>query len=199
MSHASRLKPLLGLCFALAVLSPPAFAQREFQKPGSIQKPGEIQVPKGTWQTPGEIQKPGQIQVPRGIQAIKSESEQCRRRLSVVADALFEFNQSTLTPRAEETLGALPPMLAQVGKHPASIEGHTDSIGSAEYNQTLSEQRAQAVKAWLVGKQAVPAATPIKGFGKNRPVAPNANPDGSDNPEGRQKNRRVEIVVDTCR
>jgi outer membrane protein OmpA-like peptidoglycan-associated protein len=186
-------KSLLGLCLVIAGLATPAFAQREFQKPGPIQKPGEFQVPKGTWQ------KPGEIQVPRGIQAIKSESEQCRRTLSVVADALFEFNQATLTPRAEETLGVLPAMLAQAGRHPVSIEGHTDSIGSADYNQTLSEQRAQSVKTWLVARQAVPAATPIKGYGKSRPVASNTNPDGSDSPEGRQKNRRVEIVMDTCR
>lgn len=193
MSHASHLKLLLGLCLAIAVLSSPAFAQREFQKPGPIQKPGEIQVPKGTWQ------KPGEIQVPRGIQAIKSETEQCRRRLSVVADALFEFNQAALTPRAEETLGALPAMLAEAGRHPMSIEGHTDSIGSVDYNQTLSEQRAQAVKTWLVARQAVPATASLKGYGKSRPVASNTNPDGSDNPEGRQKNRRVELVIDTCR
>ena len=191
---------LLGPCLAIVVLTTPALAQREIQKPGDIQvpkgtwqKPGEIQAPKGTWQTPGAIQ------VPRGLQAIKSESERCRRTLSVVADALFEFNQATLTPQAEETLGALPAMLAQAGRHPVGIEGHTDSIGSAEYNQTLSEQRAQAVKTWLVARQAVPPATPIKGYGKSRPVAPNTRSDGSDDREGRQKNRRVEIVIDTCR
>jgi outer membrane protein OmpA-like peptidoglycan-associated protein len=55
------------------------------------------------------------------------------------------------------------------------------------------------VKTWLVARQAVPATTPIKGHGKSRPVASNTNPDGSDNPQGRQKNRRVEIVNDTCR
>ena len=193
MSHASRLAPLLGLCLAIVVVSTQALAQGEIQKPGPIQKPGEFQVPKGNWQTPGDIQ------VPRGIQAIKAESEQCRRRLSVVADALFEFNQATLTPRAEETLGALPAMLAEAGRPPSAIEGHTDSIGNAEYNQTLSEKRADAVKTWLVARKAVPAATPIKGYGKNRPVAPNTKPDGSDDPEGRQKNRRVEILIDTCR
>lgn len=180
MSHATRLTSLVGLCLAIAALATPALAQRELQKPGPIQKPGEIQVP-------------------RGIQAIKSESEPCRKKLSVVADALFEFNQAALTPRAEETLGALPAILAESGRHPVSIEGHTDSIGSVDHNQTLSEQRAQAVKTWLVARQAVPATTPSKGYGKSRPVASNTNPDGTDNPEGRQRNRRVEIVLDTCR
>lgn len=58
---------------------------------------------------------------------------------------------------------------------------------------------ARSVKTWLVARQAVPATTPIKGHGKSRPVASNTKPDGSDNPQGRQKNRRVEIVIDTCR
>jgi outer membrane protein OmpA-like peptidoglycan-associated protein len=172
---------------------------------GAIQRPGEIQQPKGTWQKPGEIQqpkgtwqKPGEIQVPQGIQAIKTQASSCEQRLSTVADALFEFNQSALSPAAGETLAALGPLIAKQGEHPLVIEGHTDSIGSDSYNQRLSERRAEAVKSWLVAHRFVPAATPAKGYGKNRPVAPNTNPDGSDNPAGRQQNRRVEVVVKTC-
>jgi outer membrane protein OmpA-like peptidoglycan-associated protein len=84
------------------------------------------------------------------------------------------------------------------GRHPMQVDGHTDSIGSDAYNQSLSERRAASVKAWLVAHDGVPAATPIRGFGKTRPVAPNSKPDGSDAPDGRQKNRRVEVVIDTC-
>ena len=160
---------------------------------GTWQIPGEIQQPKGTWQ------KPGNIQVPKGIEAIKFETTGCERRLDVVADALFAFNKSDLTPDAAQTLAALGPEVAKLGKHPAVIEGHTDSIGAADYNQRLSERRAQAVKDWLVTHDYVSPSTPIKGFGKTLPVAPNANADGSDNPAGRQKNRRVEVVVDSCR
>jgi outer membrane protein OmpA-like peptidoglycan-associated protein len=166
---------------------------------------GDIQTPKGSWQVPGQIQvpkgpwqKPGEIQVPKGIQAIKHEDTGCRHRLKIVADALFAFNKSDLNPDAEETLNALGPEITKLGNHPATIEGHTDSIGSAEYNQHLSEQRADAVKDWLISHKFVAASTPSKGYGKTRPVAPNTNPDGSDNPQGRQKNRRVEIVVDSC-
>jgi outer membrane protein OmpA-like peptidoglycan-associated protein len=170
-----------------------------------IQKPGAIQQPKGTWQVPGEIQqpkgpwqKPGEIQVPKGIQAIKREDAGCQHRLNVGADALFAFNKSDLSPDAEETLSVLGPEITKLGNHPATIEGHTDSIGSAEYNQRLSERRANAVKEWLVSHKFIAESTPTKGYGKTRPVAPNTNPDGSDNPQGRQKNRRVEVVVDSC-
>ncbi|HEV3074011.1 MAG TPA: OmpA family protein [Thermoanaerobaculia bacterium] len=169
------------------------------------QQPGQIQQPTGTWQKPGEIQqpkgtwqKPGEIQVPKGIQAIQAHESGCEQRLTTVADALFEFDKATLGADAEQTLSVLGPQIAQRGEHPIVIEGYTDSIGSDAHNQRLSEQRAAAVRAWLAAHRFVPASTPIKGYGKTRPVAPNANPDGSDNPTGRQKNRRVEVVIKTC-
>ena len=177
----------------LLALASPAIAQQEIQKPRNTwQTPKEIQQPKGTWQQPGEIQ------VPKGIQAIRTEEERCAKRFLVGADALFEFDKATLTPDAEETLEALVPLLVNAGKHPVSVEGHTDAKGSDAYNQTLSEKRAVAVKAWLVTHGAVPAGATTKGWGKQRPVAPNTRPDGSDDPAGRQKNRRVEVVLDLC-
>ncbi len=176
------------------LLSLPAAAQHEIQQPkDKWQKPGEIQKPRDTWQQPGEIQ------VPKGIQAIRTEDAKCTKRFLVGADALFEFDQATLTPDAEVTLEALVPLLVKAGKHPATIEGHSDAKGSDAYNQTLSEKRARTVKDWLVAKDVLPAATPIQGWGKRRPVAPNTKPDGTDDPAGRQKNRRVEVVLDLCK
>ena len=189
------MRPNPFACLALLALAAlPAAAQREIQKPkDNWQTPGEIQQPKGTWQQPGEIQ------IPKGIQAIRTEDAKCTRRFVVGADALFEFDKATLTPDAEETLGALVPLLAKAGKHPASIEGHTDAKGADDYNQTLSEKRARTVKDWLVAKGAMAASTPIQGWGERKPVAPNTKPDGSDDPQGRQKNRRVEVVLDLCK
>jgi len=163
-----------------------------WKQPKEIQKPGEIQAPKGTWQTPGEIQ------VPKGIQAIRAEDEKCGKRFLIGADALFDFDKATLTADAEETLEALVPLLAKAGPHPATVEGHTDAKGSDAYNQTLSENRAKTVRDWLATHGVLPASTPVKGWGKRRPVAPNAKPDGTDDPQGRQKNRRVEVVLDLC-
>ena len=178
---------------ALLALGAPVFAQQEIQKPRDTwQQPKEIQQPKGTWQQPGEIQ------VPKGIQAIRTQDERCAKRFLVGSDALFEFDKATLTPDAEETLQALVPLLAKAGKHPVSVEGHTDAKGSDVYNQTLSEKRARAVKDWLVAHSAIPAGASTKGWGEQHPVAPNTRPDGSDDPPGRQKNRRVEVVLDLC-
>jgi len=167
---------------------------------------GQIQQPKGTLQTPGEIQKPsgpwlkqGPIQVPKGIQAIRAQDSPCEHRLIVGADALFEFNKATLTEDARETLDALGSMVQKAGKNPIMIEGYTDSIGTEPYNQDLSERRAKMVRTWLIDQHYLdPAFARIWGYGKTRPAAPNTNPDGSDNPAGRQKNRRVEVVIDTC-
>ncbi|MBW1660432.1 MAG: OmpA family protein, partial [Deltaproteobacteria bacterium] len=75
-------------------------------------------------------------------------------------------------------------------------EGHTDSKGSEEYNLALSQRRADSVKVWLIEEGGLKGITIItKGYGESKPVAPNTKPDGSDNPEGRAKNRRVEIYV----
>lgn len=178
---------------ALALLLPLAApALGEEAKPrrsgGNWQTPGEIQQPRGTWQTPGEIQKPGEIQ---------RVEEQCQRRLVVAADALFAFDQATLSPQAEATLEALGPHLGDA-KGKITVEGHTDALGSEDYNRTLSERRARAVRDWLAAKGHLPADAPVVGFGEDKPIAANTKADGSDDPAGRQKNRRVEVVVETC-
>src|SRR5437868_1647765 len=98
----------------------------------------------------------------------------------------------------ETVMKRLAPLIAEAGKHPLTIAGHTDSVGNPSYNQGLSEKRARTVKDWLVSHSYAPATTSIKGYGETMPVAPNIKPDGSDNPEGRRLNRRVEIVIDTC-
>jgi outer membrane protein OmpA-like peptidoglycan-associated protein len=179
----------------------------EIQQPrGTWQTPGEIQQPRGTWQTPGEIQQPkgtwqqpGPIQVPKGIEAVRANVTRCEHRLSVVADALFDFDKANLRLEAEETLAAAGPEIAKLGGKPARVEGHTDGKGSDAYNMKLSEARATTVRDWLVGRSLVPSGTPIKGYGKSRPIAPNTTAAGHDDPEGRQKNRRVEVVFDTCK
>ena len=188
------------------------------QQPGEIQKPGEIQQPKGPWMVPGPIQKagevqkpgeiqqptgvwikPGEIQVPRGIEAVKAVATGCENRLSVLADALFDFDKHNLRPDAEATLEAALPEIAKAAGKPARVEGHTDGKGSDAYNMKLSEARGRTVRDWLGIHGAIPPSTPIRAFGKRVPIAPNTTADGRDDPEGRQKNRRVEIVFETCK
>lgn len=116
--------------------------------------------------------------------------------IDLAADVLFEFDKANLKPAATETLAKVAEVLRSSGQAPATIAGHTDGKGTADYNQKLSERRAVAVKDWLVktGKIAASRLT-VKGLGMKEPIAPNANPDGSDNADGRAKNRRVEIRI----
>jgi outer membrane protein OmpA-like peptidoglycan-associated protein len=115
----------------------------------------------------------------------------------LTADALFDFDQAELRPNAVQTLTSVGPLLQERGQHPVTVEGHTDAKGSEHYNRALSQQRAASVRNWLVAAGYVRSAA-IQSYGETRPVAPNEHEDGSDNPEGRQKNRRVEILVDEC-
>lgn len=162
------------------------------QNVGDLQNPGKLQ-------TPGKIQNAGNINAPQGLKAIKTTSAPCSQRFLIGADTLFEFDQATLTPRAEETLTVLGPMIQNVGAHPVVIEGHTDSKGTDDYNQQLSERRAERVRNWFLEHRIVEKrAVSTVGYGEKKPVAPNEKPDGKDNPPGRALNRRVEIVVNTC-
>lgn len=119
-------------------------------------------------------------------------------RIELAADVLFDFNRHDLRPEAVPSLEKVAEVLRSRAGSPVTIEGHTDGKGSDAYNQPLSEKRAQAVREWLVKKGGASAARiTTKGWGKSKPIAPNARPDGSDDPEGRKKNRRVEITVRT--
>jgi outer membrane protein OmpA-like peptidoglycan-associated protein len=116
-------------------------------------------------------------------------------RIELAADVLFDFDKADILPKAQAALKQAAGIIRDKAKGAVRIEGHTDSKGSDSYNQKLSERRAQAVKTWLTEKEGLGTAEfTIKGFGAKKPVAPNKKPDGSDDPEGRQKNRRVEII-----
>lgn len=112
------------------------------------------------------------------------------------ADVLFDFDKYTLRPVANDTLRKVGQVAASYPKSPMLIEGHTDSKGTHAYNMRLSQNRADAVKSWLVQNASIAGSRiTTQGWGETKPVAPNRKPDGSDDPEGRQKNRRVEIVL----
>jgi outer membrane protein OmpA-like peptidoglycan-associated protein len=106
-----------------------------------------------------------------------------------MADVLFAFGKFDLQPPAREALAKFSGIvLAHPGLHLA-VEGYTDSVGSDAFNQTLSEQRANTVRAYLITQGLDPNSISATGFGKSNPVASN------DTPAGRQQNRRVEIII----
>jgi choice-of-anchor C domain-containing protein len=105
------------------------------------------------------------------------------------SEVLFDTGKSELKPEATQALRGLVGILQKYPNAPVVIEGHTDSVGSAQSNQVLSENRATAVRQWLAGNGIPASRLSTKGFGATVPVASN------DTPEGRQRNRRVEIRV----
>jgi outer membrane protein OmpA-like peptidoglycan-associated protein len=121
----------------------------------------------------------------------------CEERLRVDADVFFDFDQATLRNEAGPELDAITGRMKQ-NANPIVVEGHTDAKGADDYNQKLSEQRATAVKSYLLAHGTAAERVTVVGWGERKPIAPNENADGSDDPGGRQRNRRVEIVVNTC-
>ena len=112
-------------------------------------------------------------------------------------DVLFEFGKANLTSGARDKTRDIAGVLTnQAQGRRVSIEGHTDSIGSDSANQALSERRADSVAAALENEGVPRERIATKGYGKRYPVAPNRNSDGTDNPSGRTKNRRVEVIIE---
>lgn len=123
------------------------------------------------------------------LNSVLATRDTARGLIANMADVLFKSGSFELLPGARERLAKVSGIvLAYQGLHLA-VEGHTDSIGTDEYNRRLSEQRADAVRDYLVQQGIGSEAITASGFGKSEPVASN------DTPEGRQQNRRVELVV----
>ncbi len=108
----------------------------------------------------------------------------------------FDFDKSKLRPDAVAILNEAVEVLKKYPELKVEVAGHTDSVGTDAYNQKLSERRAKAVYDYLTsnGVDAGRLMGP-HGYGESHPIAPNTNPNGSDNPEGRAQNRRTELNV----
>ena len=126
----------------------------------------------------------------QAMQALGARESALEVTVSLPTDVLFDFDKAEIRPDAAAALARLATVIRGYPAGRAEIQGHTDAKGNAAYNQLLSERRAEAVKRWLVEREKVAADhLATRGFGKSRPVAEN------DTEAGRQKNRRVEVVV----
>lgn len=110
--------------------------------------------------------------------------------VTLPGNIFFDFNKADVKPAMQEKLAEIAQVLAAVPDQHLLIEGHTDSDGPSEYNLTLSEQRAQSVQSILLAGGIAPERIKTKGYGQDRPVAPN------DTAAGKAQNRRVEIVLE---
>jgi outer membrane protein OmpA-like peptidoglycan-associated protein len=123
------------------------------------------------------------------LNTILATRDTARGLIANMSDVLFKTGSFELLPGARERLAKVSGIvIAHPGLH-LEVEGHTDSVGSDDYNQKLSENRAQAVRDYLVQQGIADNSIVFRGLGKTQPVATN------DTPDGRQQNRRVELVL----
>jgi OOP family OmpA-OmpF porin len=113
----------------------------------------------------------------------------------VIKNVLYDYDKATLRPESKVVLDELVTIMNDNPKIKVELGAHTDSKGSDAYNQKLSQARAQACVDYIVSKGIADSRIYAKGYGEKRPIAPNTLPNGKDNPEGRQLNRRTEFTV----
>jgi outer membrane protein OmpA-like peptidoglycan-associated protein len=129
-------------------------------------------------------------EVHQAMQALGATESAVEVKVDLPADVLFDFDKADVRTDAAQALGRLATVIRGYPNGRVDIEGHTDAKGSAAYNQKLSEHRAESVKRWLVEREGIPAdRLTTRGAGASRPVADNSTD------AGRQKNRRVEVVI----
>jgi outer membrane protein OmpA-like peptidoglycan-associated protein len=117
-------------------------------------------------------------------------------KIELSSDVLFGFDKAEVRPEAEPALYRFVDIVTQYPGTSIVIEGYTDSKGTESHDLELSNRRAASIKSWLIEKGGMEGARiKTKGWGKANPKAPNENVDGSDNPEGRRMNRRIQITV----
>lgn len=108
----------------------------------------------------------------------------------------FEFDDAGLTPRAQRQLQIVAEILSQGKERIIRINGHADAVGSEDYNVGLSDKRAESIRQTLISMGVSPEQVVTEAFGAAKPRSPNFLPDGSDNPGGRSRNRRAEVLLD---
>ena len=114
----------------------------------------------------------------------------------VIKNIYYPFDKATLTEDAKATIDTtLLTLLQDMPNIIVEISSHTDSVGNPQYNLKLSQKRAESVVRYLVNKGIEEERMVARGYGDQKPLAPNTFPDGTDNPEGREKNRRTEFII----
>ena len=135
------------------------------------------------------VGKPARFQKLKMVPAVPS-IEANSLLITLDSGVLFDVDKYNLRPKAEEILKNLVVILKEANIKSFEVDGHTDSDASDEHNKVLSENRANSVKAFLAS-QGVNANITTHGYGESKPIASN------NTPEGKQKNRRVEIIIPT--
>ena len=158
----------------------PAPAPQVEQAPVAVQAPSQADAP-GLSAAPAPAAAASPAPAPTPVAASS--------KVTYAADAFFDFNKSVIKPEAKAKLDDLVDKIKAINLEVIIAVGHTDAVGSDEYNQKLSMRRSNAVKAYLINKGVDKTRIYTEGKGEKQPVADNGTK------EGRAKNRRVEIEV----
>jgi peptidoglycan-associated lipoprotein len=113
----------------------------------------------------------------------------------VLDNIYYDFNKSNIRSDAAKELDKLVQLLLDNPEIKIELGSHTDSIDSEDYNRQLSQRRAESAVAYMIQHGIAAERLQAKGYGESKPIARNTNPNGTDNPEGRQKNRRTEFKI----
>jgi outer membrane protein OmpA-like peptidoglycan-associated protein/tetratricopeptide (TPR) repeat protein len=153
--------------------------------------PGTVQ-PVG--QEPLAVEADKEVKQPEQTQG-KSNTETPKERTIYLPIIFFDFNSTELAEKSKKSLDYMVTLIKNNGEFKIELTGHTDAVGSSEYNNILGEKRAIAVSNYLINNGISKAAVIIKSMGETKFIAKNTNADGTDNPDGRKFNRRVEMRI----
>lgn len=178
--------PRLGLSTAVPVVALLALVSTA-ALPGPRPPPPRPLPPPTTTTTTAPA---GEAEVKQILTDLKAENTEQGLVVPLPEQVLFDFNRADVREDAKPTLAKVSQVVGFYADAQVEVQGHTDDIGAEEYNQALSEGRANAVRDHLVTVNAIPPERlVVKAYGESRPVAPN------DSEENRQRNRRVEVVI----
>lgn len=192
-------RPLAQAATQLTPASAPATVLQPKATPGGLTPRVEatpLQVRQGPQTILREAEVPPQrLEQTRALLAELKAQATPQQAISIdlPADVLFDFDKAQLRPDAAPSIAKAAELIRSYPRAPITVVGHTDGKGADAYNDALSLRRAQAV-AQALGQQGGRKAE-TRGMGKRQPVAPNTTPDGGDDPQGRQLNRRVQILI----
>ena len=180
------LAPRLGIAFD----SPPAAMP---DLPAATRQARSLTLPQAPWHT-----MPLAVSSIDPIARLKRELGATENARSTVVDlpgdVLFDFDRASLRADAQPTLDKLAELITRL-QQPARLAGYTDDLGEADYNRQLSLDRARTGRDALVRRGVAAASLSVAGYGEAQPKVANRHPDGSDDPTGRQQNRRVEVTI----
>ena len=134
--------------------------------------------------------QPAEVPLKDRLDALGAKVTDTEVTIRLSGAILFDFDSDAIRPDARRSLLEIVEVIEAYGGRPVRVEGHTDSVASESYNQGLSERRAKSVAHWLAENGVDGGRLTTRGWGETRPVAEN------DTPEGRQQNRRVELIIE---